>query len=225
MSLFASYGISRVTSARVHLPAWGAPTAVVQLAEEDAIPLTAPLVIGDFSAVMSVQKTGPYGGSRGAWLIAGANGWRKLVRRQFYRDTANGVKLSAVLRDVAALVGETVSVPAALDRVLGPYWNRQEDAAAMALARLVGSGWWVDPLGVTRIGERPASTVGVDFDPVAPIRPELGSYTLATEELAPWVPGAVFRKDGILDDPLTISSVSIAMAVGGKLRLEVLTNP
>lgn len=225
MSLFADYGGSRVTSARVHLDAWGAPSAVVQLADDEPILPTATLTIGDFVAVMSVERTGPYGGSRGAWLIAGANGWGKLVRRQFYRDTANGVRLSSVLRDVAALVGETVLVLPGDDRILGQFWARQEDVAAMTLARTVGKGWWINPLGVTQLGARPSSVIEVDFDPVDPIRPELGTVTIATEDLLPWVPGATFSKPGILDDVLTISSVSITMAVGGKLRLEVLTNP
>ena len=66
--------------------------------------------------------------------------------------------------------------------------------------------------------------IEVDFDPVAPIRPELGSYTLATEDLLPWVPGAAFSKPGIIDDLLTISSVSISIAAGGKLRLDVMVN-
>ncbi len=225
MSLFADYGGSRVTSARVHLPAWGAPSAVVQLASDEAITSPATLTIGDFAAVMSVARTGPYGGSRGAWLVAGANGWSRTIRRQFYRDTTNGVRLSSVLRDAAALVGETVLVLPGDDRILGQFWARQEDAAAMVLARTVGTSWWIDPLGVTQLGDRPSSVIGVDFDPVDPIRLELGTVTIATEDLAPWVPGASFTKPGILDDALTISSVSITMAVGGKLRLEVLTNP
>lgn len=216
--------VARVMNGRVHLPAWGAPTAVVQLAEDDPIPTTGVLQIGDFSQVMTVEKTGPYGGSRGVWLVAGANGWRRTIQRQFYSDP-QGVKLSSVIGDAARLCGETVVLGADFaSRVLGQFWARAEAPASHTLNRTIGNSWWINPLGVTQIGDRPASVIEVDFDPVAPIRPELGMYTIATEDLAPWVPGASFTKPGILDDALTISSVSIVLAVGGKLRLEVLVN-
>ena len=87
----------------------------------------------------------------------------------------------------------------------------------------MGSAWWIDALGATQIGERSGTAIAVDFDPVAPIRPERGLYTIATEDLATWLPGATFQKSGIVDEPQTISSVSIALD-GGKLRLEVLVN-
>lgn len=213
---------ARVTSGRVHIGAWGAPTAVVQVAEDTLVPTSGVLTIGDFSQACAVEKTGAYGGSRGIWLVAGANGWRKTIRRQFYSDT-NGVKLASVLRDAAQLAGESVALGSAFaGRVLGQFWNREEAPASRSLALTVGSSWWIDPLGVTQIGDRPTSVIAVDFDPVAPIRPELGSYTIATEDLLPWLPGATFTKPGIIDDVLTVSSVSIVF--GTKLRLEVLVN-
>lgn len=215
---------ARVTAARVHLPAWGAPTAGVQIAEDDPLPSTGVLVIGDFSQVMTVERTGPYGGSRGAWLVAGANGWKKTIRRQFYSDT-QGIKLSAVIGDAAQLCGEKVLLGDDFKaRVLGEFWARAEAPASHTLQRTIGDSWWIDPLGVTQIGDRPASLIEVDFDPVMPIRPELGLYTIATEDLLPWVPGATFSKPGILDEVLTASSVSIDLAANGKLRLEVLVN-
>lgn len=216
--------VARVMNGRVHLPAWGAPTAVVQLAEDDPIPTTGALRIGDFSQAMTVEKTGPYGGSRGVFLVAGANGWKRTIRRQFYSNS-QGVKLASVLGDAAKLCGETVSLGSDFAaRVVGEFWARAEAPASHTLDRTVGQSWWINPLGVTQIGDRPASVIEVDFDPVAPIRPELGVYTIATEDLLPWVPGATFTKSGILDEPLTISSVSIVLSVGGKLRLEVLVN-
>lgn len=216
--------VARVTAARVSLPAWGCPVAVAQVAEDTLVPTTGVLVLGDFSQVMTVEETGPYGGSRGIWLVGGANGWKKTIRRQFYSN-AQGIKLASVLGDAAALAGESLSLGASFaSQVLGQFWNREEAPASRTLALTVGQSWWVDPLGVTQIGDRPTSAIAVDFDPVAPIRPELGTYTIATEDLLPWVPGATFSKPGILDDVLTISSVSISMMVGGKLRLEVMVN-
>lgn len=226
MSFEASYTSgatsARVTAGRVTLSAWGAPVAVVQVAEDAPVPASGVLVLGDFSQVMTVEKSGPYGGSRGIWLVGGANGWRRTIRRQFYSDP-QGVKLAAVLKDAAQLAGERVALSAAFSgRVLGQFWSREEAPASRSLALTVGSSWWIDPLGTTQIGERPTSAIAVEFDPVVPIRPELGSYTIATEDLLPWVPGATFTKPGIIDDVLTISSVSIVF--GAKLRLEVLVN-
>jgi hypothetical protein len=226
MSFEASYTSgatsARVTAGRVHLPAWGAPTAVVQVAEDAPVPPSGVLVLGDFSQVMTVEHTGAYGGARGIWLVGGANGWKRTIRRQFYSDPS-GVKLAAVLKDAAQLAGESVALGSDFAaRVVGQFWAREEAPASRSLALTVGSSWWVDPLGVTQIGTRPTVPIVVDFDPVMPIRPELGSYTIATEDLATWVPGATFTKPGILDDVLTISSVSIVF--GAKLRLEVLVN-
>lgn len=223
MTLFASFGESRVTAARILLPAWGAAVGDVQIAEDDPILDTALLTIADFSQVMTVQRTGPYGGSRGARLIAGAAGWRKTVRRQFYGD-ANGVKLAAILGDAAGLVGETVVLASAFaSRLVGFYWNREEAPASRVLALTVGTSWYVDPLGVTQVGERVASTVGTDFE-VTSARPELGLYTIGTEDLVPWRPGVMFVKPPIVPLPLAVSSVSIVMT-GNKLRLEVMADP
>lgn len=226
MTFEASYSSgatsARVTSGRVTIGAWGAPTAVVQVAEDDPVPASGVLTIGDFSQVMAVQKTGAHGGSRGLWLVGGANGWKKTIRRQFYSD-AQGIKLASVLRDAAQLAGESVSLGSAFaGRVLGQFYNREEAPASRTLALTVGTSWWIDPLGVTQIGDRPTSVIAVDFDPVEPIRPEVGLYTIATEDLATWLPGATFTKPGIIDDVLTISSVSIVF--GKTLRLEVLVN-
>lgn len=221
MSLFASFAGSRATSARLTISSWGAAVADVQLADDAEVAPRGTLTIGDLSLVMSTLRGGAFAGSRALRLVGGAGGWRTVAPRQAYADP-KGVKLATVVRDVAAKVGETVSFASDFaSRLLGQFWARADAPASEVLALTVGRSWYVDPAGVTQIGERPTTTIASGFD-VLDFRPNLGLVVIATETLAPWVPGAVF-KSPLLAAPLTASSVTIALNPKGKLRVEVLT--
>lgn len=90
------------------------------------------------------------------FVVGGAAGWRKPVLARAYQDDS-GVRLSAVAGDLAAEVGETLSIVAE-DRLLGSSWVRFGGPASEAL-RALGEPWRVRPDGVTELG--PRATVDV----------------------------------------------------------------
>lgn len=220
MALYASLADRRVVSARVLMPSPGLWTADVRLAEDDELPAgPLTLTIGNLVLVGSVFRSGPWAGTRSVRLLAGYGGWRKTTTARFYSDS-NGVKLSAIVKDAAAEVGEQIVVTGSA--TVGPRFERAAAPASRLLAGLVGrAGWYVDPLGVTRIGDRPATPITSEFTPTN-YRPELGAVTIATEDPASWLPGAVFD-DARLPEPMQASSVSLMLEAGGRLRLEVFT--
>lgn len=224
MAYYASLnGTLRVQAAFILRGSWGAWSGDVLLAEDTAITGPVVLAIGNLTLVGAAYRgSGPEGafaGSRAVRLVGGAGGWRTTAPRQFYADT-NGVKLSTVLRDVSRLVGETVNLPTASDRVLGQFWNRAEAPASRTLALTVGEGWYIDDLGVTQIGEWPEVPVTSAFT-LEDFYPAQGKALIATEDPLAWRPGTVFQGP-TLDVPLTASSTRFALHPDGRLRVEVL---
>lgn len=222
MTLFASLGSARVVSARVCLAPSGCGVADVRLALDDELtPGPQVLTIDKLALVMSVVRSEVYAGSRSARLVSGFGGWRQaMAAHPLYRD-AGGVRLRDVLRDLAAEVGERLGPIA--DRSLGAFFSRAMGPASRVLGVLVGrDGWWVDALGVTQIGERPAAPITSAFD-VTHYLPEVGIVEVATEDLPAWMPGAVFEHR-LLPVPMQALSVTINMEAEGKLRLEVMVS-
>jgi hypothetical protein len=220
---FDAYGSSRIVSARITLPAWGAAVGDAQLADDAAVPARATLTIGNLALVMTARRgggaAGAFAGSRGLRLVAGADGWRQTCPRQFYADPL-GIKLATVLRDAAVKVGESVALSSAYaSRAVGVFWSREEAPASRTLKNTIGNAWWIDALGVTQIGERPTTRITSAFVPT--FDPARGQWTIATEDPLSWRPGATFTTP-LVTGTHTVSSVSLVLA-DSKLRLEVLT--
>ena len=223
MTLFASYAGSRVTAGRITTSASGAWVGDLMLADDSDVPTRGTLTIADLTLVGAVTRGGPFAGSRALRLVGGAGGWRNELPALPYAKP-QGVRLATVLGDAAAAVGERVVLSAAYaTRVLGVAWVRARMPASQVLALTVGRAWWVDPAGVTQVGDRPTSAVIASGFTVTNYQHNLGLVTIATETLAPWQPGATFRDVLLGTAPLTASSVTIALDPRGKLRLEVLT--
>jgi hypothetical protein len=226
MALYASFAGSRIVSARVTLPPWGAWSADVQLAAEDAVSPRGVLTIGNLSLVGAVLpgRDGPFAGSRSLRLVGGAGGWYRTVGARFYAKP-QGVRLATVLGDVAAEVGEAIVLSSAFtSRVVGQFWARAAGQAVGVLSVAAGRAWYIDEVGVTQVGERPSTTVSSPFTISGPgYRGSLGMVEIATEDLLSWRPGALFRSE-LLSTPLTVASVSIHMAADSTLRLEVMTS-
>lgn len=217
----SSFGDLRVTSGRLFWPASGRWTADLALAEDEALP-TGPLTlaIGNLSLVGSVVRTDPFTGARWTRVVAGRGGWGTAVSSRFYSDI-NGVKLSAVLRDAAADVGEVLG--GFTDSLIGPFFARAAEAASRCLAVLVGrDGWYVDDPGMTQIGTRPSTPITSAFDLPRPgFQPHVGIVTVATEDLLSWRPGAIFEHE-LLSAPMQVAGVAIDMRADGRHRLEVM---
>ncbi len=187
----ASLNGTRVTSARVNLPAWGAWYADLATDGEVRIAGRADIVIADLRLRGTVLRGGPAKGRSMFRVVGGAGGWGRPIAAKAYANDA-GVKASTVLNDAATGAKETIdpaTMAAAGDR-LGPAWARRKGPASWALERIVPGRWYVGEDGVTRIGSRPAGKLppGVTHGPVDRAR---GTVTLAAESIATILPGVV----------------------------------
>lgn len=184
MSLATLNGNS-VTRARVHVPAWGRWWADLDLAEPVEQSGAAALVVAGQAMAGTIVTGGAANGRAAYRVVGGAGGWGRTLRAKPYNDDG-GVRLRTVLGDAAAEVGETLAdVPSSL---LGPHYARP-DAPAYDLLNLQASqNWYVDFAGVTRIGQRAATTYTgtaprVRVDPLAQV------IELAVDSIAGLVPG------------------------------------
>lgn len=216
---FAEVNGARVVTASIGVPSYGVWQGDVMLAEGTAISNPVTLTIGNLSLRGAVYRQATYAGAQRARLVGGAGGWRKSVPAQGY-SSSSGVRLSTVLRDAAALVGEQVAIAA--DRVLGTAYVR-EAAPASRVLRQLADNWYVDGAGVTQIRERTRPTITSPFDVIAWDAAK-GIVEVATEDYAAWVPGASFSAPTI-SPAQTISFARFHVDNRGALRLAVMVAP
>lgn len=209
---FATMNDHIVTFADVTIPRGGAVSATVRLALPIALTGRVSLVVGDMTIVGTVARGGVAVGDAEYLVIGGANGWHRAVKEKGYRNDA-GVKLSTVVQDAAALVGETVEV--AEDRRLGAAWTRLDDSASDVLYA-TSPGWHVGLDGVTRLAPRKGADVSASYD-VTAYHPAARTVELGCE-----TPGAILPGDRLvrgLPAPMRIGSVWLRY--GSTLRLTV----
>lgn len=212
--LFATLNGNKVTAATVHLPYFGIWTADVSIDQAVALHGQVSLVLGDITLVGTVNRGGSYAGAATYGIVGGYLGWQSTVAPRSYTHNV-GVKLSTVLSDAAAEVGERLSLGA--DAVLGPFYTRQSAPAVRLLNSLAVTGWYVGTDGVTRTGARTSKTITSKFDVIS-ADPSLGKAMVATESLIDVVPGNVANVG--LATPITISNVVHSVSKGS-LRTEL----
>jgi hypothetical protein len=184
MSLATLNGAS-VTRARVHVPAWGRWWADLDLAEAVTQSGAAALVVAGQAMAGTIVSGGAANGRAAYRVVGGAGGWGRTLPAKPYNDDG-GVRLRTVLGDAAAEAGETLAdAPATL---LGPHYARGEGPASVVLNTLASQNWYVDFAGVTRIGQRAATTYAgtaprVRVDPLARV------IDLAVDSIAGLAPG------------------------------------
>lgn len=168
----STFNAQRIVRAHLHVPSSGAWWADVAL-EQGALPSgPATLTLGDLSLVGGVLTAGYDQAACPRVTLAGGAGWRAPLAAPGGYASTTGVRLSTVLRDLAALAvypggpatGETYDAPPEV--VLGPGYGW--DASTMArplrargvLAELVSRGalptWRVQPAGSTAFSPWPA---------------------------------------------------------------------
>jgi len=185
------------TGLRLTLPAWGMWWADVTTEDDAGLSVgdTTSLDVTGIACACAVVAAGSVEG-RGAYrLVGGAGGWGTPVVRRGYQDDL-GVRVSTVVSDVAAKVGETLDdVPSTR---LGTRFARPAGPASSVLAIVADRAWYVGLDGVTRFGARAASTYAGDA-PRTRLDPAGSIVELATESIAGLVPGV--SVDG--SDPAT----------------------
>ncbi len=224
MSAYASYAGSRIVRGSVSIPLYGGWSGDFDLATSDSVPDTGVLSIGNLSLQSFAFRRSAFGGQRKLRIGAGFGGWRKIVESRTYHLPI-GIPLALVLGDVALEVGEKLNAGdlllAALKRPLGGYYLRDADPAAHVLRRLAGPLWWIDADGTTRVASsRPSDLITSPFI-VSNFTGGEGRITVATEDLASWVPGRTFTSD-LLETTMRIQAVTHTATAGGELRTEAL---
>ncbi len=181
---------SRVTSARVTIPAWGCWHADATIDSEVTIApgARATLVIADLTLVGTVLSGGPALGRSSFRIVAGNGGWGTTIKKWSYADDA-GVKLSKAIGDAAREAGETMVVDTSAR--IGPAWTRPEGRASETLNSLAPASWFVDEAGTTRLGSRTAGTLPAKVTRITPVDRARGKVVLASDAIASILPGVV----------------------------------
>lgn len=213
---FASFNGAAVNSAKLCVPYYGIWCADLAFPKPDAVDLSGPLVIGDLSMQGTIVSGDSFAGSRKVQAIGGKAGWRKSIPSQNYSNPS-GIKLSVVLGDAAANVGEQVRV--SNDSVIGVSYVRESAPASRFLRQLAGPLWYIDSDGITQVGDRPTKAITTAFS-IIKADPSNNSFQIATENYKDWLPGNTFSN--VIVPMHRISMTTFILDNQGKLRLEVL---
>lgn len=159
-------GLSLI-SATVTIPPAGGWFASCVISQGNAPdPGAADLVIGDLTLRGTIPegRAGVDTPDAPACIVIGGNGWNTLLAQEGAYNAPGGVRLSTVLRDLAALAGEAYVAPAEVRLPESWGWPASSSAypvrARSVLSALVKRGaiptWRVDPAtGRTRFNEWP----------------------------------------------------------------------
>jgi len=169
------------------MPAWGVWWADVEIDQPAELSGSVTLELSGLTLVGSVVSGGPWSGRARYRVAAGAGRWGVEIPAKSYANDL-GVKVSTVLGDAAAAVGETLETIAAALTV-GPQWTREAGPASRQLHAIRPRAWHVGADGVTRLGAWPASAHSGEVT-VLDSDDARGCYELAAESVAGIVPGA-----------------------------------
>jgi hypothetical protein len=218
MTEFATLNGQRIMSGNICMPYFGMWSGDVVLSSDAVITSNVIVTVGNLTLVGYAYRTASFTGSRSARLVAGNGGWRKSVAAQGYYNPA-GILKSLLSGDAASLVGETVLVTQ--DISVGSAYVREAAPAERLIRNLFGDTWYVDTKGVLQAQDR------VDFSPISSPFTVVswsggkGSFEIATEDLASWLPGRTFS-DANVTSTQKVSAMTIDMTNDGPLRTMIL---
>lgn len=163
----------------------------LDVALTDAVALSGRVSIVFADAKLSGTIAGPGGehaGRSSYHVVGGAGGWGKVAPAKSYANDI-GVKMSAVVADAAAAVGE--SVAGFPSTSVGSRFARRGDVSASDVLHAVApQAWHVALDGTTLYGAWPQSTYA-SADPRTRVDPAVGVIEIATDKVAALVPGVV----------------------------------
>ncbi len=239
MADWASLNGSRVISANIAIPYYGAWVADVVLGVSTAIPAgQVTLVFADVSLIGTVYRQFSFSGARSARIVGGFGGWSKTVPVRAYQS-AGGVNLSTVFGDLAIDSGEVfgaASLNAIAGQQVGAAFTRESAPALRILKQIGGPIWWIDAAGSTQLLDRAAlaySGSTTDAAHLGAIASQFnviewsgakGKFTIAAEQLSDWMPGRTFS-NAVVTNTQTVSHVTHVFDGDGKARTNVLAIP
>jgi len=225
----SSLGTQQVLSATVNVPPSGAWMATVTL-NASALPAlgATALTMGDLvlvGAVIRADFDDHPGGGRVVAVACGGAGWRLPVTRAGDYASSGGVRLSTVLRDLAAMAGELYTPPADVSLGVAYAWQAHAPLApvhgADVLGELVSRGylatWRVEPFtGRTVFSTWPAIGAADGRGRIVDRAGSRGRRTVGLDvQVAAFLPGATL-------EGLTITR-TVLQEDAGKLAAEVYT--
>lgn len=168
---------------------------------------TATLTVGDLvlpgTVVQSDMDDHPTGGARPRVTLHGGAGWRRPLARAGLYQSASGVRLLTVLRDLADLVGEAYTAPADFELPKEYRWpastSREPVTGAHVLADLMRRGaiptWRVEPgTGKTRFDAWPSIGAADASGRVMPRNLARGRRPVALDErVQAFLPGSTLE--------------------------------
>jgi hypothetical protein len=158
-----------VTYMQVDIPAWGCWYVEANIDSDKHLAGAAEVKISDLVLRGTILSTGDSGtGRKTVRIVAGSGAWSKRIKAKSYQNDV-GIKRFSVVQDASIECGERFSDDGDTSK-LGNAFVRAEAAASWVLEQVAPQGWYVDELGVTRLGKRKAAT--------------LADYTIVSKDLA-----------------------------------------
>lgn len=152
---------------------------------------------------------------------AGNGGWGSLIASAAYHNDA-GIKAASVVRELAAVVGETLGSVGVERAILGVDYLRRAGVASRALEEIIGAvPWYVDYAGVTQIGARVSAQAPADSYEVLEYNPRTHVALIALDTLSVGVGSAISTR---LDTVETIQSFDLELN-GKTLRMHAYCGP
>ena len=219
MSQFATLDNHRIISGNICIPYYGLWCGDVVLASPASLPKTTILSIANLNMQCAIFRSASFSGSRSARIIGGFGGWRNEVKSQASSNN-NGIRISTILGDVAATVGEQVKIKT--DSVIGTTYVRDKGPASRVLRQILDEAWWIDTNGVIQTTDRTDSSLITSQFTVDSWTGSKGSFIVATEDIKSWLPGRTFVSPTVTIKQ-QISQTIIDVDNNGKLRLNVLS--
>lgn len=174
-----------VSELRVYVPNKGPWHASVDM--PGGAPLSGAVVISlgglELHGTVAADYAGTHQSATRARVVAGGDGWRKLLPAKSYHNDA-GVKAQLVAADAARAAGETLGGFVPQFERLGVDFVRDYATAARTIELAAGDNvaWWVDYAGVTHVGPRPATALDKSAYHVMAYDPRARIATLGTDD-------------------------------------------
>lgn len=193
------------SDAEVTIPRYGVPWGRCTMADAFDVPAVGSQILLDIASIQmlcTIVEAGERGGVTSLEFVGGHGGWHKPSPEAAGYINGAGVSLADAAVKLAAAVGETLIPSGVAARPVGSHLAvAGSDAAGPAGAILSqlcalpeGSErlrWYVDPAGVTRIGERLPLP---EIDATEIDRDARGNWVAFSEESALFMlPGATFN--------------------------------
>jgi hypothetical protein len=212
MGLTSTLNGNTVTTARVTRHDWGLWYADVALDKPVALSGAVELVVSDLKLRGTIVAGGAFRDRAAYKIVAGGGGWGKNIKRRSYANDA-GVKVSQIIADAAQECGETVA-DITNDKPDASF-VREAEIASRVLQRLSPSNWYVDELGITRLGKRARTTLNAVVA-VQSVDRAAGVVSVASDAIAALAPGVTVEGIEALDVEHRIDDKMIRTTLWGK---------